>query len=131
MKHFSALVLAFLNSKNTTCELYSNPEIGPSSPSKNTRYNSQPGFQYKILHINPISSRYKSENKSALDHNRPARLVRGHFVTYTKERPLFGKPWGVGTFWIGPYVSGNPEFGIIIKDYHISLKEFINGFHLS
>lgn len=43
--------------------------------------------------------------------------VRGHFKTFTPERPLLGKH--VGTYWWGWQVRGNKEKGTIISDYKI------------
>lgn len=44
-------------------------------------------------------------------------LCRGHFATYTDDRPLFGKY--VGKFWIPPHVKGDKKNGILNKDYSI------------
>jgi len=45
-------------------------------------------------------------------------LVRGHFATYTQERPLFGRY--AGTVFIPAHVRGTPEAGIVIKDYALA-----------
>lgn len=45
----------------------------------------------------------------------PFHLCRGHFATYTAERPLFGRH--VGRFWIPPHTRGREERGKIEKDY--------------
>lgn len=44
-------------------------------------------------------------------------LVRGHFKTYTAERPLFGRL--VGTFWVAPHVRGSDEVGVVQKGYEL------------
>lgn len=46
-----------------------------------------------------------------------AHLVRGHFATFTEDAPAFGKPWGVGRFWIPPHVRGDETKGVVEKDY--------------
>jgi hypothetical protein len=45
--------------------------------------------------------------------------VRGHFKTFTAERPLMGKH--VGTCWWGWQLRGdpNPNRGIVTSDYQI------------
>jgi hypothetical protein len=43
--------------------------------------------------------------------------VRGHFKTFTAERPLMGKH--VGTYWWGWQLRGDPKRGIVISDYQI------------
>lgn len=44
-------------------------------------------------------------------------ICRGHFATYSEERPLFGKY--AGRFWVPATVKGNPERGVVDKDYRI------------
>jgi hypothetical protein len=48
-------------------------------------------------------------------------LCRGHFATYTAQRPLFGKY--VGTFWVPSCVKGSADLGTIKKDYLIATKK--------
>lgn len=43
--------------------------------------------------------------------------VRGHFKTFTVERPLLGQH--VGTYWWGWQVRGNPDNGVVISDYQL------------
>jgi len=45
----------------------------------------------------------------------PLHLCKGHFRTYNEERPLFGKI--VCRIWVGTHLRGDPENGILIKDY--------------
>jgi hypothetical protein len=44
-------------------------------------------------------------------------MVRGHFATYTREAPLFGKY--TGTFWKPWHLAGNPEAGVVESDYKL------------
>lgn len=44
-------------------------------------------------------------------------MVRGHFKTYTADKPLMGK--AVGTYWWGYQVRGNRKNGIVLKDYEV------------
>lgn len=44
-------------------------------------------------------------------------LVRGHFKTFTADRPLLGKH--VGTYWWSPAVRGNAEHGTVVNDYQV------------
>lgn len=45
-------------------------------------------------------------------------ICRGHFATYTPERPLFGRH--VGRFWVPAHVRGAAEAGVIRKDYQMA-----------
>lgn len=42
--------------------------------------------------------------------------VRGHFATYTPERPL-GRGKFVGTVWRAPHMRGSKSSGLVTKDY--------------
>ena len=47
----------------------------------------------------------------------PQHKVRGHFKTFTVERPLMGRH--VGTYWWGWNVRGNKKNGITVTDYKV------------
>lgn len=44
-------------------------------------------------------------------------ICRGHFATYTDEKPLFGH--FTGTVWKPSHVRGNVTEGIVSKDYRV------------
>ncbi len=46
--------------------------------------------------------------------------VRGHFKTFTAEKPLLGQH--VGTYWWGWQVRGKAENGIVVSDYKVGVK---------
>jgi len=58
------------------------------------------------------SSKHGGSHRAAAIHR-----VRGHFKTFTAEKPLLGKH--VGTYWWGWSVRGNPEHGEVQSDYVI------------
>lgn len=47
----------------------------------------------------------------------PFHLCRGHFATYTADKPMFGNPKLVGRYWHPPHMKGKKENGEIVKDY--------------
>ncbi len=49
----------------------------------------------------------------------PLHLVRGHFATYTADKPLFGRADGVGKFWHPQHIRGDERGGVVVKDYDI------------
>lgn|GEM_PF-4144098 len=119
----SLFALDLLNCKNTSLEEY-NPMEHIARPQRRARERKNIQLlQYKILHINPFRQKQShAQTETASTQDRAVHSVRGHFKTFTAEHPAFGKPWGVGTFWTGPYVCGNPEFGMIWKDYHVEIE---------
>ncbi|NJL70806.1 MAG: hypothetical protein HC888_03955 [Candidatus Competibacteraceae bacterium] len=73
---------------------------------------------YKVLNVRPTVSRRRYINSREIDDN-SKRLhgVRGHFRTYTKERPLFGK-W-FGQYYVRSHERGDPSEGVVIKTYNV------------
>jgi hypothetical protein len=74
----------------------------------------KPLVTFKRLHIKP----YKSHAPSG-EHGEggvAVHIVRGHFKTYTEERPLFGKR--TGTYWWQPMLRGT-ENRFVLKDYEV------------
>lgn len=76
------------------------------------------GEVYKVLKfkVKKTSKRYEyGEEEELKETVMPLHLCKGHFRTYTEERPLFGKI--VCRIWVGTHLRGDPEKGILIKDY--------------
>lgn len=48
---------------------------------------------------------------------RALHICRGHFHTYSEDRPMFGKY--AGTFWVPAHVRGKADVGVIGKDYRV------------
>ena len=81
-----------------------------------------PLVRYKTLVIQPMGgSRTGNTSERGGESARSAHIVRGHFKTFTEDRPLFGK-W-TGTYWWSQAVKGNPERGVILKDYRVKSPE--------
>lgn len=78
-----------------------------------------PFVRYHTLDIEPMRRVLKTEGNIEADGIKKAlHICRGHFATYTDERPLFGKV--SGTFWVPAHVRGTSERGVVIKDYRVS-----------
>ena len=78
---------------------------------------------YKVLAIEPFNKQKRNVNSgsSGNEADRRLHICRGHFATYTEDKPLFGKY--AGTFWIPMHVRGNKAAGEIVKDYKIDMDE--------
>jgi len=74
---------------------------------------------YKILKfkVKKASKRreYDEQDEQLNETIMPLHICKGHPKTYTEDRPLFGKY--VGRWWWTGQVRGDPEKGILIKDY--------------
>jgi hypothetical protein len=88
-------------------------EVIPSKSQK--RRSKKPLLSYHILKIKPSKSNPLRDNTPLGGENR-VHLCRGHFKTYTAERPLMGR--FVGRYWWQPQARGRAK-GIVLKDYEV------------
>lgn len=76
--------------------------------------------QFKMLVIDPsmTQKRYEGANRQPRARGtRSMHIARGHFATYSEDRPLFGKY--SGTFWKPAHVRGSADVGMVGKDYAV------------
>ncbi len=79
--------------------------------------------RHYVLQIRPLREVTKNEyqtqkTEEAESEQLSFHFCRGHFKTYTAERPLFGKY--VGAFWWDAHARGSIKKGIVTKDYNIN-----------
>ncbi|MGI9255064.1 MAG: hypothetical protein ACR2J8_15075, partial [Thermomicrobiales bacterium] len=74
---------------------------------------------YKTLVIKPMGRKQTTAEQEANDSADPRRMhvARGHFKTYTTEKPLFGKY--TGTYWWDAHVRGDIAAGRVRKTYTV------------
>jgi hypothetical protein len=90
---------------------------------KRAKNNKCPLFTYKTLVIKPTGKKQEAQDAQDLWENR-VHLCRGHFKTYTEEKPLFGRITG-RYFW-QPSVRGTKSKGIVMKNYEIKTEKPLN-----
>ncbi len=111
-------VLTLLNCKNIATE-----NVLPSRPLRRRCERSglsKESLIYKILKIRLSKGKeikYWSGYRINPNNNQRAHLVRGHFKTYTEDKPLMGKY--IGTWFWPPHLAGNREKGVVLKDYEV------------
>jgi hypothetical protein len=112
LRELSALncVLMLLNCKNVMTEKHE-PPIALNK--KRTKKGKPPLFTYHTLVLQPLGKKQESIPQDLW--NNRIHLQRGHFKTYTDDKPLFGHI--VGRFWWQPHVRGKSKEGMIVKDY--------------
>lgn len=109
------LAVSFMHCKNVKMVEHNPP---PKASRKAQRKSGVPLTKYYTLQIDPMKQALRSEgNIESLGLQRALHICRGHFVTYTEEKPMFGKT--AGTFWKEPHVRGNKRRGEVVKDYSI------------
>lgn len=79
-----------------------------------------PEVKRYTLNIAGHVSRPRRESDQGPQGVMPFHLCRGHFATYTAEKPMFGNPKLVGRYWHPPHMKGKKENGEIVKDYAIT-----------
>jgi hypothetical protein len=111
-------VLSVINCRNIVLERNDPDE---RRQKKRERKGKKPLFSYYTLRIKRRESyRADAQQKTGLWDNR-LHLCRGHFKTYTTEKPLFGSV--TGTFWWQPCVRGRSRNGIVLKDYELEEED--------
>lgn len=78
-----------------------------------------PSLTFRTLHVPHITKALEraAEHREHGGGVLPLHGVRGHYVTYTEEAPMFGKH--VGTFWKDPHMRGKVENGAVVKHYSV------------
>jgi hypothetical protein len=75
--------------------------------------------RFYTLEIEPMKKVLATEG--GIQHNglkKALHICRGHFSTYSEDKPLFGKY--AGRFWIPAHVRGSSDVGIVGKDYRVN-----------
>ena len=110
------LTLSFLNCKNVVLE--DAPFKGSRQHRRALERKGIKQTKFKTLVIEPMKQVLKTEG--GIEHNglkKALHICRGHFATYSDDRPLFGKY--SGTYWKPAHVRGNADNGTVYKDYKV------------
>lgn len=104
---------SFANAKNVVIR---DKEV-PDKVVKKRERRGKPTVRYKILDIDPSHKNVYAGDGAKTGIKRAFHLCRGHFKTYSKKRPLFGKV--SGTVFVPAHVRGSRKHGEVKKDYRI------------
>lgn len=115
--HIVAMAFTFANCANVKLEDVTEQE---QPPEKIRRRLKLPCVKRYTLNIAGHSTKPRREGPGEPQTGiMPFHLCRGHFATYTAEKPMFGNPKLVGRYWHPPHMKGREERGKIEKDYRI------------
>lgn len=79
----------------------------------------QPLFAYYTLKLQLSGIGKKNAGSSTPEGNTTRlHLCRGHFKTYTEDKPLLGSR--IGRYWWQPQARGNKDNGVVMKDYEVN-----------
>lgn len=110
------LAVGFMNCKNVLLS-----KVEPDARLNRLRKKAglKPFLRYHTINIEPMKRVLKAEGGIETEGLRKAlHIVRGHFMRYTPERPLFGKH--AGTFWAPSHVRGSLKEGVVVSDYRVN-----------
>ena len=111
------LSLILLNTKNIVTQEETPPV---KLNKKRIKKGKQPLFTYHTLRLKlPGKSRKGNTSAGNGDNTTRLHLCRGHFKTYTAEKPLLGR--FTGRYWWQPHARGNKDQGVVQKDYKVEL----------
>lgn len=91
------------------------------STARRRGHRGDPTYRYKVLKIYPMGGTKAQRGKGVLvgeGFELPLHLQRGHVKDYTRGAGLFGKYRG--RFYWAAHTRGNPEVGVVDKDYEVS-----------
>lgn len=109
------LALSFLHCKNVTIIDNNAPR---AERRRAEREGTKPPVTFKTLDIRPMQEVLRREgNIEKTGLKMALHICRGHFATYSEERPLFGRV--AGTFWKPMHVRGSAKEGVVVKDYAV------------
>lgn len=109
------LALSFMHCKNVSQR---GVEQGSFERQVWRKKHGRPLVRYHVLDIDPMRKVLNSEGGAQEAGLKKAlHICRGHFATYTAEKPLFGNV--TGTFWKPQHVRGNAKRGAVVKDYRV------------
>jgi hypothetical protein len=109
------LSVSFMHCKNVTIE-----PVDPPKELNRERKKAglKPFVRYHTINIEPMKKVLRTEGNIEVNGLKKAlHIVRGHFSTYSEERPLFGKV--AGTFWVPAHTRGEIKQGIVVSDYNV------------
>jgi hypothetical protein len=92
-------------------------EPPPLNRAARRRGESLPAYRYHVLKVRPFGSRKHRDLVNDSGQLMPLHWVRGHWKSYTPERPLLGR--FSGRFWFQPHLAGQDTERVVAKSYKI------------
>lgn len=113
--HPALLAISFMHCKNVSRE----DQTEAAGPTKKwLKRQKQPELRYYTLQINPMKEVLRKDGNCEVNGLKKAlHICRGHFATYSEDKPLFGRI--AGTVWRPSHVRGSADHGTVVKDYEI------------
>ena len=109
--------LVFMHVRGSSIE-----EIPPTRTAiRKAERRNRPLLRHHTLVIRPLEEYMRHAREAARQGHTSLHTVRGHFVTYTEDAPLFGHY--VGTVWRAAHWRGDKSHGAVLKDYSLEMQQ--------
>lgn len=108
--------ICFMHAKNAIIEAVDAPEKLSKRAVKDYGV---PIMRYHVLKIRPMG-RVSKDDKGGTHKAHALHIRRGHFKTFTVDKPLFGSH--IGTYWWQQAIVGNEKEGVVLKDYEVETE---------
>lgn len=105
----AALAISFCHCVNVTAR-----EVQP--PTKESKRDGRAKLAYHVLDIAPMTRALDASGAGSMAQR--LHICRGHFKTYSPDRPLLGRH--AGTFWWQDSLRGDPGKGVALKSYRVA-----------
>jgi ribosomal protein S14 len=81
-----------------------------------------PLVRFRTINIEPMRQVLRTEGRShETGIKRALHICRGHFRTYSEEKPLFGRV--SGTFFIPAHARGSASEGVVVPQYAVDVPD--------
>lgn len=109
------LAISFMHCKNTVLTATDPPR---EFNRERKKAGLKPFVRFHTIDIEPMKRVLRTEGRvETVGLRKALHIVRGHFATYSEDRPLFGKV--AGTFWVPAHVRGSLDGGAVVSDYRV------------
>ena len=109
------MAIAFMHCKNMVLQPH---DPDPAVARERKKAGLRPFVRYHTINIEPMKRVLRTEGNIETEGLKKAlHICRGHFATYSEERPLFGKH--AGTFWVPAHTRGSLKSGVVVSDYNV------------
>lgn len=118
MEHMGVcqMALGLINCRNIhTVDVVPPPKLAKKHKKK--RKTNHDLVVYKVLQIGPTSAPAAENKPTKTGDQLRMHIARGHYKTYTEDKPLFGRY--TGTFWWEAQFRGNKKKGLVNKNYQV------------
>lgn len=111
------VAIGWINCKNVTTQEHER-HVNPKKQRRKPNATKAQGLKYSTIHLPNETHSNGTKGSNGTNCEKSLHTVRGHFKTFTEDKPLLGKH--VGTYWWGWQVRGSKEIGETISDYRVN-----------